>query len=232
MHSMNTLLLLYPAPRIFTFFFLSPLFFQKSIPFVVKLSSAIAITLALTFLAVTPSFSLYWLIKELVIGYFLGFFLLIFFEIAKLVGELVALFLGVSFTEIVTPYNSSSSFFGKAILLLVIALSLSLDWHHLLLKFFASTYQIDFTSPSIEQIISLLSQLFSFAIQIAFFPLFIYSGYLIILSIASVMLPEIPLFFLSPALQFFLGVLALLASLNNFPWLFQKAFFKLIEYFL
>lgn len=221
-------LLLYPFLRLFTFFFLSPLFWGSRLPFLLKLAPTLVLTLLLSnTVTLPPPFTLFYILQELAFGYLLGFFIKVLFESALLAGELLGTFLGLSMDEAI-GVETRSPLMGRCFLLLVTALAIAYDLHHPLLKLLSTKTDL----PSLSKILSFSGQFFPLALQLVFIPLFIYLAFLLLLAIASKMLPGIPLFFLSPPLQLFLGVMALLMSLNHIPALFLRNFWMTLSSFL
>ena len=109
-----TLFLLLIA-RFSGFFLLSPLFSGRAIPSNIRLGLAIACSLLIApplwnqhiFTIEAPAFLAMHIVKELAIGYLLGFVFALLFEAAAFAGQVVGTLMGFSATELLDPLSSS-----------------------------------------------------------------------------------------------------------------------------
>lgn len=213
------------SSRVFTLFFLSPLFNRSRIPFLVKLAGSLLTCSFLFFPHISHNIDVsiplfFLIIKEAIIGYVIGFIFSLLFEAALLAGEMMGTLFGFSYREFLYPQSLSTSIMGPLIVFFVVAQFLSFDFHHVILKML---FSFDITL-NINTLIQSLGNFFSYAFLFFLIPFFLMTFMLILFAIGSFLLPEIPLFWLAPPLQIIAGIGILILNLSQFPFLIEKTF--------
>lgn len=237
MFNKETLFLLLFA-RHLGFFLLSPLFSGKSIGKTIRIGLAFGCSLILwppliTKFSITFEqpflFSLYAL-KEIAIGYVIGFVLSLILEAAAFAGQLIGVMMGFSASELLDPLSTSSHpLLARFYSLFIFTLLLVLDLHHPLLKLLYSSFEAMplqatlFTPKMVFGIIQASNQMFNLALSFAFLPLILLLSLIISLTLLA---RFFPIFWIGFPLQLIVGLIAIAASLTFFSPLLEHAFFQ------
>lgn len=220
-------------------FLFSPLLQAKIFPFLLKLGLCILFTLLLLPQLESFSFPLssikllmtLQIVKEICVGFLLGFFLKILFEGALLAGQMIGTLAGFSALEYLDPLSlSSSPLLGKAFAFIAALVFLAMDLHHAFIKlFYRSFYVFPFQSyPFTENVIGQLEQatssIFTTAFEYGAFGFTVLTIFLLIMALGSRLLPRFPLFWMAFPLQILLGIGCIFVSIALFPEITKHSF--------
>jgi flagellar biosynthesis protein FliR len=227
--------------RLSGFFLLSPLFSDKAIPKTIRLGFAAACSLLIApplwgqlhFTIEHPLLFSIQLLKEIAIGFLIGFLFSLLIEAAAFAGQLVGTLMGFSATELFDPLSSTSHpLLSRFFSLFVFTLFLTLDLHHLLLRLLYESFEALplniplFTHTTIFAIIDASQLLFHFALEFAIFPLI---ALLLLLAIFALLSRFFPIFWIGFPFQLYIGLIALGASAVFIPPLLEHTFFQFWE---
>ncbi|NGX60890.1 MAG: hypothetical protein K940chlam9_00364 [Chlamydiae bacterium] len=221
--------------RMLGFFLFSPFFAGRLSP---TIRFALSLTLSLLLLPpLTAKFSLGidppWafslhLLKELGVGYLLGFLFSLLWEAAAFAGQFVGTLAGFSATELLDPAaNSLSPLWSRFFSLFLFTLLFAADLHHPLLRLLYENFPFPnslFETSLVQGITYATATLFTQALSYAFFPFVALSLLLLCFAVASRLLPHLQIFFHGFPLQILLGLSTLAASIGYFFPLFTQAF--------
>ncbi len=216
------------------FFLISPLFSKVHIPKSVRFGFAALCALVLIpplslKVEIEIESSLFWIafVKELAIGYLLGFLFSLIFEAVALAGQVVGTLSGFSLTELFGA-GMNDSIFTKLFVLTLFALFLSLDLHHLLLKFLFESFDTVPLLPNGFSFTKAASLLFEQAIFYAFTPFLFLTLLLLTFAVIARALPDLQIFWIGFPLQLFVSMIAIAMGLTFFEEILQKAFFEFL----
>jgi len=225
------------------FFLLSPLFATRGIPFGLRLLLSLLFTLILlplfskiSFPPLEPSLIYLLVVKELIMGYLLGTLFAFMVEAALLAGSWFGVMAGFSATELVDPTaNARSPLFGTLFALLIVALILSLDLHHLFSYFLYDSFTFIplgselTTNTPLLSLTESASMVFSQALRYLFIPLSLFAILLLFMTYLAKFHPQIPLFWLGFPLQIVVGIFSLTSLLLFMAPLAQKGFMEILK---
>ena len=216
------------------FFLISPLFSKKNIPKSVRFGFAALCTfvlvppLSLKFdFQIDSGLFLVTFVKEIAIGYLLGFLFALLFEAAALAGQVVGTMSGFSVSELFGA-GRDDSIFTKLFVLTIFTLFLSLDLHHFLLKFLFESFDTIPVIPNGFSLAKATSRLFEHALFYAFIPFLFLSLLLLTFAVIARALPDLQIFWLGFPIQLLVGIIAVIISLTFFTEILQKAFFEFL----
>lgn len=133
--------------RIASFFVVAPVFSSRNVPstFKIGLSFFVAL-LAFSGLGAQPvpmdSLYIISIIKEILVGLFLGFIGYLFFTVVQIAGSFIDMQMGLSMANIYDPMTGvSSPITGNLKFMVAILLFLAFNGHHLLLQAIVDSYQ-------------------------------------------------------------------------------------------
>lgn len=236
MSSADLILALLFFSRASGFFLISPLFAKKNIPVGLRFGFAALCTFVLTpplsiafQMQFDSSLILIECIKELLIGYLLGFLFALIFEAAALAGQVVGTMAGFSIAEILDPQETQKTpLFSRLFTLTLFTLFLLFDLHHFLLRFLFETFRITPPLSATLAISESSALLFQQALSYALIPIFFLGLVLITFAILSRALYQFPIFFIGFPLQLLIGIIATSLALSFFSDILQKAFFEFL----
>ncbi|MCH9627981.1 MAG: Flagellar biosynthetic protein FliR [Chlamydiales bacterium] len=220
--------------RLVGFFLLSPLFSQRGIPLWVRLGAALSCTLLLTPPLIQQTISITHpflfaagLLKELAIGYLLGFLFSLLFEAAAFAGQVVGTLTGFSATELLDPLsNSRHPLLARLFSLTLFALFLALDLHHPLLRVLYDSYAN--LSPNLAfNVINATTRLFHHALAYAFFPLSVLLTLFLCFAILSRFFPNLQIFWTGFPIQILIGFGTIACTIGFFGQILQAAFHEM-----
>ena len=225
--------------RLLGFFVISPLFTGKAISKTIRIALSLACSLLL-FPSIAGNIPLSFdnpfllsllFIKEIVLGYLIGFIFSLLFEGAAFAGEVVGVLMGFSLTEILDPLSSSKHpLMARFFLLIVFALFLTLDLHHPILRLLYESFEsmppggYPFTHEATLGVLMAFSQLFHYALDFALLPLTLLLSLIAVFAVVS---RFFSIFWIGFPLQLLIGFIALGASLYFFIPNLEHAFFQL-----
>lgn len=222
--------------RISGFFLISPLFSNREIPIYVRFGLTLTCSLLLapvmTTLPRIESLPILLMIKEVLIGYFLGFLFSLIFEAATMAGQVVGTMSGFSATELVDPNFASKPLFGKLFMLSVFLLFLASDFHHLLLRFLFESFTMVPIGPFSKTMLLGMAQaathLFTMTLNFAIVPMVLLGIVITCFAILTRFLPDLPIFWIGFPLQMIIGFFALALALTFFNDIFKNGFIELM----
>ncbi len=226
--------------RLSGLFVFSPLFSEKGVSFLVRLSLSLACSLSLTpFLMGTFSYSfekpLYFaldLLKEGMLGFVIGWIFALLFESAAFAGQFLGVLMGLSATEILDPNsNASSPLLGRFFALFTLTLFLILDLHHPLLRLLYESYhsfplKYPLTQTTAFGCIEISNLLFQNALGFAFIPLTMLFSLILIFALLSRFMP---IFWIGFPLQLIVGLSSLGLSVKYFAPMLEHSFYQSIN---
>lgn len=213
--------------RLSGFFLISPLFSGKSLSVVIRLGCALACSLILAPSLLQNSsdtidssllFILH-VLKEVAIGYLIGFLFSLLFEAAAFAGQLIGTLMGFSATELFDPLVSSyHPLLARFFSLLIFSLFLTLDLHHPLLRLLYDSFEIiplnyPFLELTIFGFIKMSNSMFHYALEWSIFPLTLLLSLIAIFALLS---RFFSIFWIGFPLQLIVGLTAIGASLHFF----------------
>lgn len=218
--------------RLLGFFLLSPLFSNKGIPTWARIACALASSLLLfpplfsqVILKIeAPLLLVTHLLKEVAIGYLLGFLFSLLFEAVAFAGEWIGVLSGFSATELFDPLsNTSNPLLSRLFVLTLFALFFSLDLDHPLLKILYESYTT--ITPTLSWgVIEATSHLFIHALSYALIPLTLLSFVILSFALISRFFPDIAIFWTGFPIQLLIGIGAVTLAIGYFREVLQKAF--------
>lgn len=239
------LLLLLTICRTLGFFLLSPLFSAMYITHTVRFFLA-CFTGLLIALVLYPHFmqealilgsqgiqlQVVWLCAtELFLGYIIGFIFSLVFDSMKLAGELIDTLTGMSAGQIFDPIsNTFQTLTGQLLLLFGILIMLSIDFHHVIIRIVAESFQLvplghfQLHGVVFSEIVDAGASLFQYALKIAVIPLVLITICLAGIALTIRVIPEMNLLFIGVPMRFLIGLLTLILATGHMPPVFKQAF--------
>ncbi len=172
---------LWPLFRIMGFFLAAPLIGTQLVPMRVRLVFAVAIAVLLVPLmppmpqveGVSPAAMLL-VAQQLLIGVALGFFLQLLFQLFVLMGQMIAMQMGLGFASMVDPTNGINvAILSSFYLMFVTTLFVLLDGHLLMVEVLVESFEIlpvgggGLSDNALLQIVHSISWVFSSALVLA-----------------------------------------------------------------
>ena len=222
--------------RLCGFFLFSPLFMRKNRSIGIRLGLAILSTVILTPLLshTSPTLPtlptpLFWMtaLKELSMGYLLGFLFSLLFEAAALAGQIIGNMAGFSTADLLSN-ASTEGLLARCFPLTLFALFFAYDLHHPLLRLLFESFGLFPILPNGLYLAEASSQLFSQALIYAFFPFLALSLLLLTFVVMARALPELQIFWIGFPLQITTGLLSVAIGVTFFGGSLQKAFFEFL----
>lgn len=172
---------LWPLFRIMGFFLASPVIGANFIPMRVRLVLAVAVSLmiapSLTDIPAVPALSVQALlvvVQQVLIGVALGFFLQMLFQVFILLGQLIAMQMGLGFASMVDPTNGINvAIVSSFYLMFVTMLFVLFDGHLVMIEVIADSFQqIPVSAQALDtdvymRLVNTISWVFSSALLLA-----------------------------------------------------------------
>lgn len=253
----EVLFLFYILSRVVGLLFISPLLANQAVPYALRLFLCIFTTLILAMslypdyhgdhkLFHVPGFVTSYnqnglliaitCLKELAVGYLLGFCFTFIFEAIALAGEQIDALVGFAVAQFVSPISQlSQSLISQMLLLVAFILMLALDLHHVFFKAITDSFvwvplgQVEFSTNALNTILSGSNSIFTFALTIAALPFITMTLFTLSLGFVVRAIPDFNPLITGIPLRIFFGLLTLLALFNLFPTIFERAFHELTE---
>lgn len=173
-------------------------------------------------------------VKELAVGYLIGFAFTIIYEATLLAGQVIGIMVGLSVTEMLDPIsNKSQGLVGQLLSLAATVLILCLDLHHTFLSVTVDSFRmLPLGAPELKyELLHHIGQgtgrLFHHGMQIAAIPFVILSLVTLGLGFMARVMPEMNIFMVGFPLKIFIGFYALIFTFQYFPLILHRAF---VEY--
>lgn len=140
---------LWPLFRITAFFMFMPIISSQLVPTRVRLGLAVLVTLAVAPLLPTMpvmdglSFDVYLLVgQQLLIGFSMAFIFQMFFQIFVLVGQIMAMQMGLGFASMMDPVNGISvAILSQFYLMLVMLMFVCMNGHLVVIEVFIESFK-------------------------------------------------------------------------------------------
>lgn len=243
--------------RVSGIFLVSPLLSNKAVTGTVRLylSFFIAIILALVlypdYLGDHPRFQLSSLpsqelpfifiiagegIKELVIGYLLGFMFNIIFEALMWAGELIDTMIGLSTGQFYDPIsNTFHSLSGKLLMLFGALFMLIVDLHHVIIRLLAQSFSIiplgnfEMNAAVIANVNSGFSLLFIYAIKFGAIPMVTLACSLVGIAFTVRIIPEMNVILTGLPMRVLIGIYIFIIALSHIPPVIVHLFHQIFD---
>ncbi len=251
-NAQDIVFLFYILARVSGFFFLSPLFRNRNIPSTVRIGLLFFVT-ALLCMVLYPSYRSespryylpelhgdadhLWIVlavgslKELAVGYVMGFAFSLLFEVALLAGQVLSNLAGLSAAQLVDPImNSQTGLISQLFNITFILLFLSLDLHLETLKFLESSFHTlpigNYHLPHelLQEINHGTGRIFHYALRLAAIPFVVLSLVTVSLGFMARVMPEMNIFLVGFPLKILLSFYSLTVAIKFFPILFNPLF--------
>ncbi len=251
-NSSDIVFLFYIAARVSGFFLLSPVFSNRNLPALVKIAlicfTSILISMALYSTYRGPSASVYlpelhsaeshlWVkltimtIKELSIGFVMGFAFHLIFETILIAGQSLSNLAGFAAAQLVDPVtNIQTGIVSRLFNITFILMFLSLDLHHDTLKLLVESF---YTLPLgtyhlpyelINEVNHGTGRIFFYAMRIAIIPFMILSLVTMSLGLMARIMPEMNIFLVGFPLKILISFYSMIMSIKFFPIIMNPLF--------
>nr|NGX46602.1 hypothetical protein [Chlamydiota bacterium] len=176
------------------------------------------------------------IIKEVLIGYLLGFIFALIVEGAALAGQLVGTLSGFSATELLRPGSSASyPLFSRIFILLVLTLLLGCDLHHTLFRTLYESFTLlplgsyPLGERLAENLIMGSARLFNHALLYAAIPFMILFLVIVLFAFVARLLPDFPIFWVGFPVQLIVGLGAIILAVGYYSEILQHIFTELVH---
>lgn len=224
--------------RMIGFFLLSPFIRCWPLPSIVNAGLCGVLSL-LVFVSSPQSLPINGLLilTQVLLGYLLGFFLSLVFEIARLIAQSLALVGGLNADEILDPsFSFDEPLLQRFFLISFMVLFLASDSHHFLIRYLC---QISFCLPDkqrlLNEIFIQLPAIFTQAIQILAGPMSFLFLVILGLALTARLYRKTPIFWIGLPVQIFVTFFSLIATIqilgSQFSTITTKALEKLLGLF-
>ncbi|MBA4249539.1 MAG: hypothetical protein C0432_02075 [Candidatus Puniceispirillum sp.] len=231
--------------RVLGVFSLVPFLSQKEIPGRIRLFISLGFSfLILPLISVKSSSDLHFIllmkemIKELIIGSFIGAMSRLIAMILEYVGHFVSDFMGLSSANSFNPNLPESTLLSNVFNVFGVVIFLSLDLHHLILNAFVSTYVLFPMMSSIpfgeysKSLIQIVAQTFQISLQLVAPLLIVFLISQLTLGFLGRIIPQVQLFFITMPLQLWIGFVVLSMIASSILTYYGDFFKSQIRYFL
>lgn len=171
------------------------------------------------------------LVKEVAIGFMIGWAFTIFYEATLLAGQLIGVMMGFSITEILDPVsNTSKGVISQLFSLTATLLIIVFDLHHVFIRVLADSfstlplghYQLPY--ELLHDITHGTARLFQHGMQMAAIPFAILALVTIGLGFMARVMPEMNIFMVGFPLKILIGYYGLIFTITYFPLILRQAF--------
>jgi flagellar biosynthesis protein FliR len=173
-------------------------------------------------------------IKELLVGYLIGFCFNIIFESMLMAGELIDSMIGFSTAQFVDPFsNTFHSLLGQLLVFTGALFMLILDLHHVFIRLLADSFSVIpighyFMKMNLLQKITLdTSWIYVFAIKYGAIPIIVLSINLVGIACTVRVVPEMNLLLTGLPLRVMYGIWAMMIAISRIIPLFKDTFFQI-----
>jgi flagellar biosynthesis protein FliR len=233
--------------------FISPLLSNKAITATTRIYLGVFITLLLS-LALYPEYTkgahaelpsdtfhssqlltiLLTCIKELAIGYFIGFCFNILFEAIAMSGEIIDNMIGFSTAQIINPlFNTFYSVIGQLLFFSAALFILIWDFHHVFIRALADSFtmiplgHLHINKRLMDVFILETSWIYSFSIKYAAIPIVILTINLLGIACTIRVVPEMNLLLTGVPLRVLYGLWSLILAISWIVPLFRSTFIEI-----
>ncbi len=248
----DVIFLFFVFGRVTGFFAISPLFSNTTIPPMVRVLLSVFATLLLGMILYpeycgdNPKFILKdlfpeteWRVaqlsigfmKEMAVGYLMGFAFTMIFEALVLAGELVGVMMGFSMAQVLDPMmNVSQGILSQLFVLVATLIMLTMDLHLAILGLLSDSFVIlpmgSYSMPyeMLADISQGSARMFNYGLKFAAIPFVVLFLMTIALGFMAKVMPEMNVFMVGFPLGIFIGYYSLVASIGYFPQILSQAF--------
>lgn len=175
-------------------------------------------------------------LKELAIGYIIGFCFNIIFESMLLAGELIDSMIGFSVAQFLDPFsNTFQSMLGQLFVLTGAMIMISLDLHHIFIRMIAESFEIiplgDFyiNHYLVQDVTQGMAQLFIYAVKIGTIPIVILACGLVGIAFTIRVVPEMNILLTGLPMRILIGFYTIILAMNLIVPTFINGFSKITE---
>ncbi|MFB0515768.1 MAG: flagellar biosynthetic protein FliR [Candidatus Neomarinimicrobiota bacterium] len=175
--------------------------------------------------------------RELALGLIVGFGTKFMFEAFSLAGTFAGRQMGFAIADLVDPVTSApQSMVGQFWALVAILLFVAVDGHHFLIQLLVQNFRLipletgALQPASGRMLITGSSEMFQLALKLAAPALILTLMMDVGVGVLSRAMPRLQVFFVALPLKLFVGVFALVVSLQLFQALFSTMYFEFQEY--
>jgi flagellar biosynthesis protein FliR len=173
-------------------------------------------------------------LKELIIGYLIGFVFNIVFESLLLAGELIDNMIGFSTAQFLDPFsNTFQSLTGRLLVLVGVLVMLVADFHHQFFRLTAESFSMiplgSYHLPSsvLQTITYGTSQIFTLALKLSVIPIVLLIAQLIGIAFTVRVVPELNLFVTGGPVRILVGICSLILAIGYIIPLFEQSFLQM-----
>lgn len=174
------------------------------------------------------------MIKELSVGYLIGFFFNIIFEAMLLAGELIDSMIGFSAAQFLDPFsNTFQSLIGQLLVLTGGMVMVIADLHHIFVRMIAESFNIipvgnmQMTGTFLQETTMGMSFLFAYAIKIGTIPIIILACGLIGVAFTIRVVPEMNILLTGLPMRVMIGIYTLMLAIRFIIPAFNEGFWQL-----
>lgn len=171
------------------------------------------------------------IMKELAVGFLIGFCFNLIFEALLLAGQMVSVMIGFSIAEIIDPVSGTSqSTVAQVFTLSASLIMLALDLHHVFLWAITRSFeflpigQYEMNQSLLQDVTHGTSRIFTYGLRVPAVPYVILFLLTMALGFMAKVMPEMNIFMVGFPLRILVGFYGLVFALRYFPDIFQRAF--------
>lgn len=170
-------------------------------------------------------------IKELAVGYVIGFCFNIVFEAMLMAGELVDNMIGFSTAQFLDPFSYTfHSLLGQLLVISGALVMLIVDFHHIFIRIVADSFNLipigmyHMTPPLFEEITTGTSWIFVYAVKYAAIPLIVLAYGLVGISFTVRVVPEMNLLLTGLPMRVLIALLTMALTMGRIVPIFEDSF--------
>lgn len=171
------------------------------------------------------------MVKELALGYIMGFCFNLLFESMLMAGQLISVMIGFSMAEIIDPVSGTrQSTVAQVFTLTASLIMISLDLHHTFIWVLSKSFeycplgQWQWTQDLLQDITHGTARTFTFGLRIPAIPYVVLFLVTIALGFMAKIMPEMNIFMVGFPLRIIIGYYGLMLAVRYFPLVFTQAF--------
>lgn len=175
-------------------------------------------------------------VKEVAIGYVIGFFLNLMFEAMMFVGEIIDNLAGFATSQYIDPiYNTFQTLTGQLLLMVSAMLMLILDFHHLFVQIVTLSFNLiplgnfHFNPEFLAHVTRGMSLVFIYTLKIATLPLIVLACGIWGVACTVRVVPEMNLLATGLPMRILLAYGMLILALSSILAIFQEGFQEIIQ---
>jgi flagellar biosynthetic protein FliR len=253
----NVIYVFYIFMRVFGLLFVSPLLSNKAISASLRVYLGIFITIILALVLypqyhpASPSAHLqelniflpthiFWVaiisVKELAVGYVIGFCFNVAFEAMVMSGELIDSMIGFSTAQFVDPFSHTfHSLLGQLLVLSGALYMLIVDFHHVFIRMLAVSFNFiplggfEMTPAAMQDVILGTSWIYVYAMKFGAIPIAILALQLVGIGLVIRVVPEMNLLLTGLPMRVLFGLWTLMLAVSRIIPLFEESFVRITK---